>query len=105
MKKRAIITLDKFCTTGQVIPCVGFNSSCPKSTSTDGKNRNMLPSKVFNLPLLNESLAEKFAHTPQNYIPLAKTAYGTLAIFKYLIIEPFKPPLIQNFWQEIVLFH
>lgn len=75
MKKRAIITLDKFCTTGQVIPCVGFNSSCPKSTSTDGKNRNMLPSKVFNLPLLNKSLAEKFAHTPQNYIPLAKTAW------------------------------
>lgn len=72
MKKRAIMTPDKFCTAGQVIPCVGFSSGCPESTSTDGEHRNMAPSKVLNLPLPAKILAGKFASTPQNVIPIAK---------------------------------
>lgn len=49
--------------TGQVINCVEFNSGCSKSISTDKEPRHTYLSKVFNLPLLNKSLAEKFACT------------------------------------------
>lgn len=67
--------LDKFCTTGQVINCVEFSSSCLRSISVDSEPRNTHLSKIFNLSLLNKSLAEKFACTSKKFIlePIPKS--------------------------------